>query len=76
MVNDGRTKGGKKMKIEMTEKYDELWDRVLALDYSPSRALLCFLMGFCKDDKHFLVGVRAGLVLYSPTKEEAVKEGK
>ena len=64
------------MKKVTTDKYDKLSDRVLALNYSSARALLCFLMGYCEHDEHFLAGVESGLALYSSTGEGAVKEGK
>ena len=59
------------MEEDTTEKYDELWNRVKALDDRYAQQLLCYLMGFCKHDEHFLKGVEAGLALYE---EMAVKE--
>ena len=70
MVNDGRTKGGKRMKKKTTEeKYDKLWTGVQVLSDSSSRRLLCFLMGFCEHNKDFLEGVESGLAAYSTTEE-------
>lgn len=66
------TKGGKRMKIEAPANYDNLWNRVLVLNYSHSRALLCFLMGYCYKDEHFLKGVEDGLIM---EEEAAAKEG-
>lgn len=53
------------MKEETTEKYDELWNRMKTLDDTDSRSLLCYLMGFCKSNEHFLAGVESGLAEYS-----------
>ena len=63
------------MKTAATEKYAKLWNRVLTLDDNSARGLLCYLMGYCMHNEHFLKGVASGLPLYSTTKEEAEKEG-
>ena len=53
---------------ETIEKWDELWNRIKTLDDYYSRSLLCYLMGFCKYDEHFLEGVESGLATYSKEK--------
>ena len=57
-----------KMKEKTTEKYDELWNGVQALDSTSTRLLLCYLMGYCKSDEHFLAGVESRLAEYSREK--------
>lgn len=65
ILEEAKQKESEGMKLEeTTTKYDELWGRVRALDNSRTRELLCYLMGFCKHDEHFLAGVATGLPIY------------
>lgn len=55
------------------KNYDELWKEVKAIDDNISRRLLCYLMGYCQSNKHFLKGVEAGLVTYMVTGKKEVQ---
>ena len=70
-------KGGKRMPAEeTTERYAKLWDRVKALDNDASRGLLCYVMGYCKHNEHFLEGVTSGLPEYEVATAQRAQENE